>query len=162
MADFDIGVTMTGLDSVMAKLQAVKYDVAKKGGRFALRKAAQVMVKAAQQNAQRLDDPETAADIAKNIVERWNGRLNKATGDLGFRVGVQGGAGGNKKASALDSLPGHDTRHWRYVEFGTEKTAAQSFFVPAFKANLQAATTEFIVQYGAALDRAIRKAGKSS
>lgn len=162
MADFDVDVTMTGLDDVLAKIAAVKYDVAKKGGRFALRKAAQVMVKAAQQNARRIDDPETAADIARNIVERWNGKLNKATGDLGFRVGVQGGAGGNKTAAALASLPGHDTRHWRYVEFGTEKTAAQPFFVPAFKANLQNATNTFIVQYSAALDRAIRKAAKAS
>lgn len=162
MADFDVDVTMNGLDDVLAKIAAVKYDVAKKGGRFALRKAAQVMVKAAKDNAQRIDDPETAANISKNIVERWNGRLNKATGDLGFRVGVQGGAGGNKKASDLASLPGHDTRHWRYVEFGTEKTAAEPFLVPAFKANLQNATNTFIVQYSAALERAIRKAAKAS
>ncbi len=161
MADFDVSVTMTGLDSVLAKIQAVKYDVAKKGGRFALRKAAQVMVKSAQQSAKRIDDPETAADISKNIVERWNGRLNKTTGDLGFRVGVRGGAGGNKTSSQLDGLPGKDTRHWRYVEFGTEKTAAQPFLVPSFKANLQTATNTFIVEYGKALSRAISKGSRT-
>lgn len=157
MADFDVSVQMNGLDGVLAKMRAVSTDMQKRGGRFALRKAAQVMVKAAQQNARRIDDPETAADISKNIAERWNGRLNKTTGDLGFRVGVRGGAGGNKTSSQLDGLPGKDTRHWRYVEFGTEKTAAQPFLVPSFKANLQNATSTFIVEYGKALSRVISK-----
>lgn len=157
MADFDASIRMNGIKGVIEKLSAVGIDVRKSGGRFALRKAAQVMVKAAQQRAQRIDDPQTAAVISKNIVERWNGRLNKATGNLGFRVGVLGGAGGNKTSAELDGLPGKDTRHWRHVEFGTEKAAAQPFLVPSFKENLQTATNTFIVEYGKSLERAIKK-----
>lgn len=162
MADFDIDVTMTGLDSVVAKIAAVKYDTARKGGRFALRKAAQVIVKAAQQKARTLDDPDTAKNIATNIKERWNGKLNKLSGDLGFRVGVIGGARFPKRGQKPDLSAGAPTPEWRAFEFGTETTAAQPCLVPAFKANLQAATDTFIVQYGAALGRAISKAGKSS
>ncbi len=160
MAEFDISVTMTGIDELSKKLQSISYDMAKKGGRFALRKAAQVIVKAAQQKAHQIDDPATARNIATNIVERWNGRLNKLSGDLGFRIGVKGGSRFSGKGRPVADAAGAPTPEWRAVEFGTETTPAQAFFVPAFKANLQAATDTFIFQYGAALDRAIKKAAK--
>lgn len=155
----DISVTMTGVDELVKKLEGLKYDVQKKGGRFALRKAAQVIRNAARQNAFAIDDPATAANISKNVIERWSNKYNRATGDLKFRVGVQGGAGGSKKAEALSNLAGGDTRHWRYVEFGTEKTAAQPFLLPAMNANAQQATNVFIKEYVSAIDRALKKAG---
>lgn len=157
--EFDITVTMTGVDDLVKKLEGLKYDVARKGGRFALRKAAQVVRNAARQNAFAIDDPTTAANISKNITERWSNKFNRQTGDLMFRVGIQGGAGGSAKASALAGLPGGDTRHWRYVEFGTEKTPAQPFFRKAMEANAQTATNVFIGEYSKAIDRALKKAG---
>lgn len=156
---FDFEVRMEGLDALTAKLEGLKYDIAKKGGRFALRKAAQVVRDAARQNARQIDDPQTAADIAKNVTERWSNRYNKQTGDLKFRVGIQGGAGGNKTGAQLAGLPGGDTRHWRHVEFGTEKTAAQPFFVRSMMQNAQQATNVFIREYVRAIDRALKKAG---
>lgn len=156
----DASVKMLGVDAVLAKLQSVSEDVKKRGGRFALRKAAQVVAKAAAQNARAIDDPKTAADIAKNVAERWNGRLNKTTGDLGFRVGIQGGAGGRKTSEDLAGLPGKDTRHWRFIEFGTSKMAAQPFFRKALEANIQRATDVFVNEYSKALDRAIKRASK--
>lgn len=159
MADFDISVRMTGVEQLEKKLEGLKYDMAKKGGRFALRKAAQVIRDAARQGAQRFDDPETGRSIAKNVVEKWNGRLNKRTGDLGFRVGVQGGAKVDK--TNPDTGSGGPTPHWRFKELGTEKMAAEPFLVPAMKANAQRATDVFINQYGLALDRALKRSGKS-
>lgn len=153
-------VTFTGLPELLAKLDGLKQDVKLRGGRFALRKAAQVVAKQVKQNAQRINDPKSAADIAKNVAERWNARLFKRTGDLGFRVGIMGGAGGNKKGSELSGNPGGDTRHWRHVEFGTEKTRAQPFIRRAGEESAQAATDEFVTQYGKAIDRALKKARK--
>lgn len=159
MADFDISVTMTGQDALLAKIKSVNYEIAKKGGRFALRKAAQVIRDAARKNAEAIDDPASPEMISKNIVERWSSTYNKATGDLKFRVGVMGGAGGSAKTEKLAGNPGGDTRHWRFPEFGTEKTAAQPFMVPAMIEHAQEATDTFIDQAGKAIDRALLKAG---
>lgn len=150
-------VQMLGVDELADRLQAIKYETRYKGGRFALRRAAQVIRDAARAGARRVDDPVTSANIAENITERWASRLYKATGDLGFRVGVLGGAGGSQTSDKLSGLPGGDTRHWRHVEFGTERTAARPFLRPAMEQNVQRATDVFIVQYGKALDRALKK-----
>lgn len=151
-------VKMTGVEALSKKLQGLKYDMQRKGGRFALRKATQVIRKAAQQNAQRVDDSETGRSIAKNIVEKWNGRLNKRTGDLGFRIGVNQGAVLPKKGEKPDEAAGGPTPHWRLLEFGTEKMAARPFMVPAMTQNAQQATDVFVNEYSKAIDRALKKA----
>lgn len=155
-------VRMEGIDELVQKLEAVKYDVRFKGGRFALRKAAQVVRNAARRNAQAIDDPETAAAIHKNISERWGSKRFKASGDLAFRVGVLGGARITKsRPKGSDPAgPGGDTRYWAYVEFGTERSRAQPFMRRALEESAQAATNEFIQQYQKALDRAIKRAAK--
>lgn len=178
MADFDISVQMNGLDELNKKLEGLSYDVQKKGGRFALRKAAQVLRDAARSGAASLNDPETPAVIAKNIMERWSSQYNKRTGDLMFRVGVMGGAFGKaagdtqglygdkftkatrKRGAMGGDLPGGDTRHWAYLEFGTEKMPARPFIQPAVEGNLQQATNVFMKQFDAAIGRAIKKQGK--
>lgn len=163
MADA-IEFSLTGLDELLGKLDAVTYDMKRKGGRFALRRAAQVIRDAAKQNAKRLDDPETAEDISANIAERWNGRLFKSTGNLGFRVGLLGGARIPKsKPKGTDpGGPGGDTRYWAFVEFGTEDTRAQPFMRPALEQNISAATDTFVREYDKALDRAIKRTRKKA
>lgn len=160
MAD-GVEFSLTGLEDLLAKFESVSHDVKHKGGRFALRKAAQLVRDAAKANAQELDDPQTAANISKNVAERWSGKRFKSTGDLMFRVGVMGGAGGNKPESAFDGFPGKDTRHWRYLEFGTERQPAQPFLRKALEDNINNATNEFVSQYEKALDRAIKRAKKT-
>lgn len=152
-------VKMTGVEALSKKLQGLKYDVQKKGGRFALRKAANVVAKQAQDNAQRVDDSATGRSIARNIVAKWNGRLNKRTGDLGFRVGVNQGAVLPKKGEKPDEGASGPTPHWRLLEFGTEKMAARPFMVPAMEQSAQRATDVFINEYSKAIDRALKKAG---
>jgi len=150
-------VKMEGVDQLVKRLEAVRQDVKLKGGRFALRKAAQLVRDAARAKARSFDDPETGRSIADNVVERWNGKLFKATGDLGFRVGVQGGAkappGGNPDLGAGSATP-----HWRFKELGTETLPAEPFLRPALEQNLEAAASTFVTQYGKALDRALKKA----
>lgn len=160
MASDGISYTMEGLPELLGKLDTVTDDMKYKGGRFALRRAAQVIRDQAKQNASKIDDPRSAADIEANIVERWNGRLFRRTGALGFRIGVRGGAGGNKPASAFAGLPGGDTRHWRQQELGNSNHPAQPFMRPAVDQAGQQAVDTFINEYGKALDRAIRRARK--
>ena len=162
MATDRIDYTMEGLPELLGKLDSVTQDIKYKGGRFALRKAAQVIRDQAKANAAKIDDPKTAESIEKNIVERWNGRLFNRTGALGFRVGVMGGAGGNKPASAFAGLPGGDTRQaFRQQEFGNANHPAQPFMRPAMDKG-QEAVNVFINEYGKAIDRAIKKAKKKA
>lgn len=156
----DIEFSILGLDAVIAKFASVTDDIKRKGGRFALRKAANIVAAKAKAGALALDDPESGPIIAKNIAVRWSGKHFKATGDLMFRVGILGGAGGNKPTEAFSGLPGKDTRHWRFLEFGTSTAQAQPFFRQALSENISEATGEFVTQYGKALDRAIKRAAK--
>lgn len=162
----DQRVKLNGIDELTAKLQGLKYDVQKKGGRFALRKAAQVIRDQARANALALDDPRTANKIAANITERWNNRLNKTTGDLGFRIGVLGGArnysdyGDFKTGKSATGNPGGDTFYWRFLEFGTQNMPAQPFMVPAIEASSQKAADVFTSYFGPAIDRALKRVGK--
>ena len=157
MAD-NIEFSLIGIDSLVGKIQAINYDTKRKGGRSALRRAAQLIAGKGAEGAARLDDKETGRSIAKNIAVRWNGRRFKSTGDLAFRVGVLHGAvlkdGGNKAENS-------PTPHWRLLEFGTEKMRAQPFMRSALADNISAATNEFLSQYEKAIDRAIRRAQKA-
>jgi HK97 gp10 family phage protein len=176
MAD-GIQFQLTGLDSLLGKLDAISYETKYKGGRSALRKAAQLVRDKARDNAKRVDDPRSAEDISKNIVERWNGRRFKTTGDLAFRVGVLGGARqyANTKANVRrgragqeyitggdKSNPGGDTYYWRFLEFGTAKMRAQPFMRPALENSLGEASAAFITEYEKAIDRAIKRAAKKA
>lgn len=154
--------TLDNIDGLLNKMKQVDYEVRKKGGRFALRKAAQVVRDAARANALRMDDSQTGRTIAGNVAERWNGRLNKRTGDLGFRIGVMQGAVLPAKGETPNEAAGGPTPHWRLVEFGTEKMAARPFMRPAMESNIPAVTSAFITNLDAAIDRAIKRNGKPS
>lgn len=156
----DVKFKLEGADLINAKLKEVTSDVKRKGGRFALRKAAQIVEQAARENAADINDPKTGRSIQENIALRWSSRRFKRTGDLGFRIGVKQGALLPKKGEEVDTSAGGPTPHWRLVEFGTKRAGAHPFMRPALANNIGAATAEFIKQYGKALDRAIKRAKK--
>ncbi|WP_129932375.1 MULTISPECIES: HK97-gp10 family putative phage morphogenesis protein [unclassified Pseudomonas] len=154
-----VDFSILGLDSLLGKLSEVSVDVRRKGGRAALRKAAQVVVQKAKAGAERIDDKATGRSISDNIALRWNGRLFKRTGDLGFRIGVLHGAvlkdGGDLSSNA-------PTPHWRLIEFGTEKMPAAPFMRPALADSISEVTNTFVTEYEKAIDRAIRRAAKKA
>lgn len=158
MAD-GVEFSILGLEGLLGKLATVSVDVRHKGGRAALRKAAQVVVQKAKEGAERIDDKATGRSISDNIALRWNGRLFKRTGDLGFRIGVLHGAvlkdGGDLSSNA-------PTPHWRLIEFGTEKMPAAPFMRPALADSINEVTNTFVTEYEKAIDRAIRRAAKKA
>lgn len=157
MADIEFG--LTGIDSLVAKLESISYDMKRKGGRSALRKAAQLVANKMKEGARNIDDPETGRSIADNVALRWNGKLFKASGDLGFRVGVLHGAvlkdGGDTSANS-------PTPHWRLIEFGTVNMRAQPFARKALADNISEATNAFLTEYEKAIDRAIKRAARAA
>lgn len=158
MAD-DVQFSLTGLDALLGKLDSVKQDVKRKGGRTALRKAAALVAEQAKSNARGVDDAETGRSIADNIGLSWNGRLFRQNGDLGFRVGVRQGA---VIKTGGDTSSGAPTPHWRLLEFGTEKMRARPFMRRALADSINEATQTFITEYEKALDRAIKRAAKAA
>lgn len=168
-------VVLSGVDDLLGKFASITHDVKYKGGRSSLRQAANLIRNAAQKNADAIDNPATRNSVALNVASRWNGRLWKSKGDLGFRIGILGGArqyantrenrrkrraGGAYVSDGSKNNPGGDTYYWRHIEFGTQFIAASPFMRRALAENIQAATDMFMDQYQKALDRAIKRARK--
>lgn len=143
-----------GLDELLKKMENIKQETKYKGGRFALRKAANVVSASVKESAERIDDPKTAHRIYLNPVVRFSSRRFKRTGDLMFRVGILGGASEEKKD---ESNPGGATWYWRLLEFGTEKMQARPFMRPALEQNIDRATGQFVLHFKKAIDRAIKR-----
>lgn len=154
--------SIIGADALSKQLETLAYETKFKSGRFALRKAANVLADQVRNNALAVDDPETPEAIHLNVEARWNGRRYRASGDLAFRVGIMGGAGGNKTSEELASNPGLDTRHWRYVEFGTERAAPKPFFRRSMSETINQMTSSFVTNYQKSIDRALKRASRSS
>lgn len=155
-----IQFSLIGIEGVQLKMAAVSKEVRHNTGRFALRKVALQLAKIVKANAERIDDPSTDRSIPANVTIRFNRRQFEATGRVGYRVGIRGGAGGNKPSESLAGNPGKDTRYWRHLEFGTQKTRAQPFMRKSLAENINPLTRAFVDEFGAALTRAIRRAGK--
>lgn len=114
-----------GLAEVERKLKLLPERIGNNALRRALRKGANVIRDQARANARKIDDPKTREQIAKNIAVQGGGRRReKAAGGVMMRVGVRGGA---RHTDAPSSLPGGNTTHWRWVEFGTSEVAARPF-----------------------------------
>ncbi|WP_154927169.1 HK97-gp10 family putative phage morphogenesis protein [Klebsiella michiganensis] len=156
MAD-GVEYKLTGVDELLGKLESITDDMKRKGGRAALRKAANVIANRAKANTRRLDDPETGRSIADNIAVRWNGREFKRNGNLGFRIGVLHGAVLKRHPDKAKNAP---TPHWRLLEFGTENMRAQPIMRPAAENGAEEAMNTFVEEYGKSIDRAIARAAK--
>ena len=154
-----IKFNIIGRDELFAKFESIAYDLKKNGGRSALRKAAMLVVNQAKQNAASIDDPVTGRSIADNVALRWDGKLFKRTGDLGFRVGILHGAVLKKGGDTSANAP---TPHWRLIEFGTEKMHAKPFFAKSLSENIDKVTDKFLSEYEKAIDRAIKRAAKKA
>lgn len=168
-------IKLQGVDALVGKLASVSKEMKFKGGRFALRKAANLVRDAAIMNARALDDPDTREDISKNVTVRFSTRTFKRTGDLKFRVGIMGGAaqyantkdnvrarraGKTYATGGSSANPGGDTWYWRLLEFGTQFIAARPFLRPAIENNAQAAIDTFARESERAIDRAVKRQGK--
>lgn len=154
--------SITGLESLLGKLDGLSLDIRRKGGRAALRKAAMVALNAAKAGAEKIDDPGTGRSISDNIALRWNGRLFKQSGDLGFRIGVLHGAVLPAKGDSIDKQKNAPTPHWRLWEFGTSKMKGTPFMRSALADNIAEMTSTFVSEYEKSIDRAIKRAQKKA
>lgn len=156
-----------GLEGVLEKMRGLGPDLSKKGARFAMRKAANLVRDAAVAGASRLDRPETPLRIADNIAVAFSTRRYKRTGDVMMRVGVRGGArqyantksNRGKGRSGKTYATGGSTYYWRFLELGTVKMEARPFMLPALEQNVDRATSVAVSELNKAIDRYCKKAG---
>lgn len=147
------GFVIEGLEDALRKMDEMTKNVAKKHVKKALRAAAKPVLQSAKDNAKNIDDPDTAANIAKNLVIRPGKTSDKNSAKV--RIGVKGGGqfwrsnkNVQRKGKPRESNPHYtplpnDTRHFWLVEFGTSKTRAQPYMRPALESNIQNATDAF-------------------
>ena len=148
---------LKGLDAIMKKLGALKGAPRSKAAKFALRKGAKIVMKAAQVKADRFDDPLTPENVSLNVDIRFGSRYYKATGDLMYRVGVKGGAVLADKSK--DEAANQPTPYWRLKEFGVPSLGipAEPFMRPALEENIELVTNTFMSEFNKKIDRIIKR-----
>ena len=152
MATSDFSIV--GLKEVKAKMNKVNQTVLDTGTRSALRKAAGIVKKAAQQNALAVDDPKTGRRIRDNITLQFASRLFQRNGVIMYRVGVATNRGRIPTPNADEGARGN-TPHWHLVEFGTERAQAQPFMRPALANNINQVINSFTFEFDKELDKAL-------
>ncbi|EPP3506178.1 HK97-gp10 family putative phage morphogenesis protein [Acinetobacter baumannii] len=150
----DVDVKIEGLDEVLRKMKLLGDPRrTRNAATRAARKAMNVVRDAARQNAKAIDDPETVEKIWKNIKVSA-GRMKDKSQVL-MRVGVDGGASFSNPTPKPTS--GGDTRHFRWVEFGSAHQPATPFLRPALANNVQKVTDTFSQSFSAELDKELLK-----
>lgn len=149
-----VELNIEGMDQLKRKLdQLSNPKKAKQIARKAGRQAMNLVRDAARANAKAIDDPETREKIHKNIVTQ--GGKSRNSNEIVIRVGVKGGAGRNQHSVSTAGLSGGDTRHFRYIEFGTSKIPATPFLRPSLSQNLDKVTTKFVQIFDAEITKAL-------
>lgn len=141
---------MTGMDQFKQKIDKLRNPKkAKSIARKAARQAMNIVRDSARVNARAIDDPETAEKIFKNISVAA-GR-SRDPNVIVMRVGVRGGASFSNKNPP--KLSGGDTRHWRWVEFGSANNIAVPFMRTALARNIQQVTDKFAQVFNTEIDK---------
>ena len=149
-----VELNIQGMDQLKRKLdQLSNPKKAKQIARKAGRQAMNLVRDAARTNAKAIDDPETREKIHKNIVTQ--GGKSRNSNEIVIRVGVKGGAGRNQHSVSTAGLSGGDTRHFRYIEFGTSKIPATPFLRPSLSQNLDKVTTKFVQVFDDEITKAL-------
>lgn len=152
-------VRIEGINELTKHLDGISVMTRGKAGQTALRNAAKVIAAQIESNARRIDDPATPESIPVNVAIRQSTRFKKATGDLKFRIGIQGGAQtpDSDEEERKNAGPGGATFYWRMLEFGTSRARARPFVRPAVRQKAQEALNTFVREYNKSLDRFLKR-----
>ncbi len=149
-----VEVQIHGIDELNRKLKLLTSSkAAKRIARKAARQAMNIVRDAARVNAKMIDDPETVEKIWKNIAV--SGGKTRNQNEIVMRVGVRGGASFSNKNPP--KVSGGDTRHWRWIEYGSAHNVAVPFMRPALNNNIQEVTNKFSSVFEAELDKELAK-----
>lgn len=149
-----VEVKIEGLESVQEKLKRLANPrLMKNAARRSMRKAMAIVRDAARANAKGLDDPETTEKIWKNIAIAAGKTRNP--NEVVMRVGVRGGASFSNPNPPNTS--GGDTRHFRWVEFGSANNPPTPFLRPALSNNISRVTNQFATSFNQEIEKELAK-----
>jgi len=151
----EVSVRLQGLKAATDKMVGLAPKLRRSGLRKAARQAMNIVRDDAKARARALDDPDTAEKVWKNIITQESARQGRREGGVVMKVGVRGGASSNQHSQDASGNPGGDTRHWRYLEFGTKHNPPAPFMRPAFSTNVNAVTERFVQVFGQEIDAAL-------
>lgn len=134
MAGKYIEYKLKGTDTLVAKFKELSESARREIATPAAKDAMEIVLKDAIDGAWRVDDPETAKVIAKNVTMIERKKVGAETGTVIFSVGVR----------AKGRRPGGKTFEWYFVELGTEHARAHPFLRPALYNNRVDVFKEFI------------------
>ncbi|WP_430317153.1 HK97-gp10 family putative phage morphogenesis protein [Pseudomonas sp. p1(2021b)] len=154
MAD-GINARLLGLKAATDKMVGLAPKLRRSGLRKAARQAMNIVRDDARNRAKALDDPDTTEKIWKNIITQESARQGRREGGVVMKVGIRGGASSNQYSQDATGNPGGDTRHWRYLEFGTQHNPPAPFMRPAFSTNVNAVTERFVQVFWQEIDAAL-------
>lgn len=147
-------VKITGLRELNARMAGLSDKLREAAGRRAARAAMAIVREDARRRLAAIDSTLSPEDIRKNVFIQQSRSQSREAGGVVMRVGILGGArapmGPDPQAEAQ---PGGDTRHWRYIELGTESTPARPFLRPALEQNQQAVFDALAAGLNSELDR---------
>ncbi len=161
---FDLGIK-TG---VINTLRTLGPKLEKRFLNKAVRKGADIVKKAAQDRAKTFDDPNTPAQIWKEIAIYTSSDLGRKNGGVALQIGVKGGAKKyrdnkrNRRQGRVGKTymgPGA-VYYWRFLEFGTSKMRAQPFMRPALANNIPAVTDAIVGAINDGIDKIVAQKGK--
>lgn len=143
-----------GLDEVQEKLKRLANPrLMRNAARRSMRRAMAIVRDAARSGAKNIDDPQTAEKIWKNIAIAAGKTRNP--NEVIMRVGVRGGASFSNPNPP--KTPGGDTRHFRWLEFGSVHNPPTPFMRPALQNNIQAVTNSFAENFNKEIDKELAK-----
>ena len=143
-----------GLDEVQEKLKRLGNPrLMKNAARRSARKAMAIVRDAARSGAKAIDDPQTSEKIWKNIAIAAGKTRNP--NEVVMRVGVRGGASFSNPNPPNTS--GGDTRHWRWIEYGSVHNTPVPFMRQALQNNIQAVTNSFAENFNKEMDKELAK-----
>lgn len=149
-----VEVNIEGLDKVQEKLKRLGNPrLMKNAARRSARKAMSIVRDAARSGAKAIDDPKTTEKIWKNIATAAGKTRNP--NEVVMRVGVRGGASFSNPNPPNTS--GGDTRHWRWLEYGSVHNPPTPFMRPALQNNIQAVTNNFAENFNKEIDKELAK-----
>lgn len=149
-----VEVNIEGLDEVQEKLKRLGNPrLMKNAARRSARKAMAIVRDSARNAAKGIDDPQTTEKIWKNIATAAGKTRNP--NEVVMRVGVRGGASFSNPNPPNTS--GGDTRHWRWLEFGSVHNPPTPFMRPALQNNIQAVTNSFAENFNKEIDKELAK-----
>ena len=134
MADW-ITYKLTGADALSAKFKTLSQEMQRQVVVPAAKDAMQIVMQAAKANWDKIDDPSTFPDIAKNVAMIEDTKFFEETGSTKISVGIR---------KRRKGVGGGNTYFWKYLELGTVNIRAYAPMRKALNENTQAVFSEFL------------------